>query len=141
MADKINYHKNFIIIDRYEITKRKKYFGGFCHPDDDVFGPPGTIVKLSKENNFYEVFITNGQAGTNQITGKKEKRLGAIRKKEALESAKILGIKEVFFLNFQDGKLANHLYHKVAALIEKIIKKYKIDLLFTYEMRGVFWAY
>ncbi len=119
------------------LPKGKNILGIFAHPDDDAFGPAGTIIKLSKENHFYEVFVTNGQAGTNQLTGKKDVKLGEIRKNEALSSAKILGVKKVFFLNFQDGKLCNRLYHQVASLIQDIIKRYKIQVLFTYETRGV----
>lgn len=120
-----------------KLPNKKNILGVFAHPDDDVFGPAGTMVKLAKENNLYEVFITNGQAGTNQLTGKKESNLGQIRKKEARKSAEVLGVKEVFFLNFKDGKLSNNLYHQVVGKIEKIIKNKKIDFLLTYEMRGV----
>lgn len=120
-----------------KLPKGKNILGVFAHPDDDVFGPGGTIIKLARENNFYEIFVTNGQAGRNQATGKKENNLGRIRKKEAKESAKILGVKKVFFLNFKDGKLSNSLYHKVADLIEKIIRDLKIDFLLAYELKGV----
>lgn len=119
------------------LPKNKNILGIFAHPDDDVFGPGGTINLLSRQNNFYEVLITNGQAGTNQITGKKEKDLGEKRKKESEMSAKILGIKKVFFLNYQDGFLANNLYHEIAETLEKIIKKNKIEIILTYEPRGV----
>lgn len=119
------------------LSKNKNILGVFAHPDDDVFGPGGTVYILSQQNTLYEVFITNGQAGTNQITGKKEKDLGKKRKKESEISAKILGVKKVFFLNYQDGFLANNLYHGIADRIEKIIKKNKIEIILTYEPRGV----
>ncbi len=118
--------------------KKRNILAIFAHPDDDVFGPGGTIIKLSKNNNnIYEVLITNGQSGTNQISGKKEKNLGFKRKNEAKKSAEILKIKKIFFLNYQDGFLYNNIYHQIASKIEKIIKKYKIETLLTYEINGV----
>lgn len=117
--------------------KNINILGVFAHPDDDVFGPGGTIYQLSQTNNFYEVLITNGQAGTNQLTNKKDKNLGWLRKKEAQKSAKILGIKKIFFLNYQDAQLSNHLYHQISQKIDKIIKKLDISCLLTYEPQGV----
>ncbi|MCX7955601.1 MAG: PIG-L family deacetylase [Patescibacteria group bacterium] len=117
--------------------ENKNILNIFAHPDDDAFGPGGTIIKLSKKNNIFEILLTNGQSGTNQITGKKDKNLGIIRKKESKNSVKILGIKKIFFLNYQDGQLSNNLYHEIAKKIEKIIKKFKIDIILTYEPRGV----
>ncbi|MCS7093319.1 MAG: PIG-L family deacetylase [Patescibacteria group bacterium] len=109
----------------------------FAHPDDEAFGPGGTIVKLCQKNQVFEVFLTKGESGINQITGKKQNDLGPLRKKEAQESAKVLGIKKVFFLNYIDGHLANSLYHQASKKIEKIIDNQKINFLLTYEPRGV----
>lgn len=120
-----------------KLPKNKNILCIFAHPDDDAFGPSGTIIKLAKENNIYEVFITNGQAGTNQQTGKKEKKLGELRKKEAIEGARIMGIKKVYFLDYLDANLCNKLYHEVALKIQKLIDDLKINLIITYELRGV----
>lgn len=120
-----------------QLPKNKNILCIFAHPDDDAFGPSGTIIKLTKENNLYEVFITNGQSGTNQQTGKKEKKLGKLRKKEAIEGAKIMGVRKVYFLDYLDAHLCNKLYHEVASKIQKIIDNLKINLIITYEPRGV----
>ncbi len=108
----------------------------FAHPDDEAFGPGGTIAKLSQTREVYLICATKGEAGAKK--GRKGGRnLGAIRAKELLKSAKILGIKKVYFLGFRDGTLSNSLYHQVAARIEKILKRIKPDTILTYEPRGI----
>lgn len=108
----------------------------FAHPDDEAFGPSGTIAKLAKKNDVYILCATMGEAGENYLKSSK-KTIAEIRKEELLRSAKILGVKQVFFLGFQDGTLSNNLYHRLAAKIEKILKKIKVNTILTVENRGV----
>lgn len=107
--------------------------GIFAHPDDEAFGPSGTLALLSKAKSVYLICVTNGDAAT----GVADEALGKIRQQELHASAKILGIKEVFFLNFLDGSLSNNQYHIIAEKIEEILKKLQPELLITIENRGV----
>ncbi len=112
--------------------KHKKItFAVFAHPDDEAFGPAGTLAKLSTTNDVYLLCATNGEKG------KGPNNLSKIRQKELLASAKILGIKKVFFLGFGDGTLNNSLYHKLAAKIEKLVKNLKPSTIITYEPLGI----
>lgn len=110
----------------------------FAHPDDEAFGPAGTIATLSQTNNVYVVCATRGEAGYNTAPGRAGKEeLGRQRECELLASAEILGIKKVFFLDFKDGALCNNLYHALAEKIENILEKIKPKILITYEPRGI----
>ena len=60
-----------------------------------------------------------------------------IRKQELVASAKILGVKKVFFLGFKDGTLSNNLYHKIAAKIDKKLTRLKPNIVITFEPGGV----
>ena len=91
----------------------------FAHPDDEAFGPGGSIAKFASERDVYLISITNGDAG--KSSNGQSKMLGVIRRKELSASSRILGIKKVFFLNFKDGNLNNNLYHEIALEIEKIL--------------------
>ena len=105
----------------------------FAHPDDESFGPAGTIAKFAERGEVYLICVTNG----NDKTNGRKKGLAKIRRKELVKSAEILGIKKIFFLDYKDGELKNNIYHRVSADIEKILHKLKPDNLITFELRGV----
>lgn len=113
---------------------KKNLVAIFAHPDDEAFGPSGTIAKLAETYNVYLLCATKGEVGKSKT---KTVDLYKIREKELLESAKILGIKNVVFLGFKDGELCNNLYHQLANAIEKNIKALKPEALLTYELKGV----
>jgi len=115
---------------------RKTIVAIFAHPDDEAFGPGGTLAQLALTNDVYLITATGGEAGQCSLE-EPIKNLSSVRKKELLTSAKILGIKKVFFLGFEDGTLSNNLYHRLAQEIENIIKPLTPDTLLTFEPHGV----
>lgn len=115
----------------------------FAHPDDEAFGPGGTIATLTKEHEVHLLCATDGGAGARPVrrgknhSNDKTLPLGALRQKELYASAKILGIKEVAFLGFDDGTLCNNNYHQLAESIEEKLNEFKPEILLTFEPRGV----
>jgi len=107
----------------------------FAHPDDEAFGPAGTLALEAKKCDVYLICVTNGAAGKNSSRSKKN--LAEIRKKELKASAKILGIKKIFFLNYEDGTLCNKIYHELAEKIEEKLKELKPDTIITFEPCGI----
>ena len=97
----------------------KPIVGVFAHPDDEAFGPGGTLASFAKERDVYTICVTNGDAGQN--SSGKTKELAQIRRDELLASAEVLGIKKVFFLDYKDGTLCNNLYHEIAGKIQTIL--------------------
>lgn len=120
---------------KFPLIKNSNILAVFAHPDDEAFGPSGLIAYLSEKNNLYLLVVTDGSAGKN--SSKSKLSLSEIRKTEVKKSAKILGVKEIYFFNYGDGCLNNNLYKEIRGKIEKIIKKFKIDYLLTYEPRGI----
>lgn len=117
------------------ITKRKKTAVCiFAHPDDEAFGPSGTIYKLAQKYDLYLLCATKGEIGQDSSAGSKP--LFEVRAEELRRSAKILGIKKVYFLGFVDGTLSNSLYHKLAAKIESHLKIIKPELILTMNQNG-----
>jgi len=108
----------------------------FAHPDDEAFGPSGTIYKLARNNDIYILCATKGQAGQDSKSEKSES-LAKKRAKELTVSAKILGVKKVYFLGFRDGTLCNNLYHKLATKIQSHLEKLKPHTLITFEHHGI----
>lgn len=112
---------------------RKSIVGIFAHPDDEAFGPGGTLAELAKVNDVYIICATSGETAT----GVMDKKLGKERRQELENSAKILGVKKVFFLGFKDGTLCNNFYHTIADKVKEILRNLHPDILITFEPRGV----
>lgn len=108
----------------------------FAHPDDEAFGPSGTIHKLTKTHDVFILCATKGQAGKDSRKTH-ENSLANERSLELLESAKVLGVKKVYFLGFKDGTLSNNLYHRLANKVQKHIEKLKPEVVMTFEPHGI----
>lgn len=102
-----------------------------AHPDDMEFGCSGTVRKFIEKG--YEavlVIATNGESGWKIKPVPKYQRIKT-RESEQKRSAKIIGIKDVIFLHHVDGQLENSF--KLRAELVKIIKKYKPEIVFTFD--------
>ncbi len=110
----------------------------FAHPDDEAFGPSGTIHLLTKKYDVYEICVTNGDAGENtHPDANTVTDLGKQRQKEVQTSAKTLGIQKVYFLNYSDGELSNNKYLELVGDIQHILDDLRPELILTNEHRGV----
>lgn len=79
------------------------------HPDDDVLGCGGAILKhLQMGHDVRIVYLCSGDKG---IKGERAENANKIRKLEAQNAAMIMGISldNLYFLNFEDDTLINHL--------------------------------
>ena len=116
---------------RSKKQNNKSVVAVFAHPDDEAFGPAGTIAKFAKSHKVYLICATKGEEGGNS------KNIATRRKAELEKSAQILGISRVYFLGFKDGTLSNSTYHLLAGKIEQILKILKPQSLITFEPRGI----
>jgi N-acetylglucosamine malate deacetylase 1 len=74
-----------------------------AHPDDMEIGMGGTAAKLAESQvAIISVIITNGGRASNPF-GWTEQRMAETRREEALCAAKVLGVKEVIFLDQPDA--------------------------------------
>ena len=108
----------------------------FAHPDDEAFGPGGTIASLAEKNDVYVFCATRGEAGQDDQPRIASKKLGKIRSEELRQSAKILGVKKVSFLGFRDGCLCNKTYHNIVRKLINKLAVIKPQILLTFEPRG-----
>jgi LmbE family N-acetylglucosaminyl deacetylase len=98
-----------------------------AHSDDLDFGAAGTFAKFAKEGaDCYYLVCTDGSKGSRdpKMT---PKRLAAIRIKEQKASAKLLGVKNVFFLKHKDGELVADM--KLKKEIVRYIRRLKPDIV------------
>jgi LmbE family N-acetylglucosaminyl deacetylase len=98
-----------------------------AHPDDAEFMSAATIGKWAsegKEINY--VLCTAGDKGTSDRSMSPSK-LAAIRKKEQREACNRLGVKDLVFLNYEDGVLQNTL--ALRRDIVREIRRFKPDVV------------
>jgi len=89
------------------------------HPDDETLGMGGTITIATQRGiDVYVVFITNGDMGGD----------ADVRMRESREAATLLGIRETFYLNLGDRKVAFEYLPK--SLLESILFSTRPTTLF-----------
>lgn len=114
---------------KFPPLKPKVVLGVAAHPDDLDFGTSGTMAAFAQAGAaVYYLILTDGSLGSDDVamTGEKLRR---IRRREQLEAAHILGVKDVFFSNYPDGNLANT--ENVKRDIVRIIRQTKPDVVIT----------
>lgn len=98
-----------------------------AHPDDIDFGASGTIAKLVDEGwDAYYVICTDGSKGSSDPKMTHE-RLIQMRRDEQVAAGKVLGLKEVFFLDHVDTQLTSD--HKLKEDLVRIIRVVKPTLV------------
>ena len=89
----------------YTMAMKKILFGVFAHPDDEAFGPAGTL--LSEVENGTEVqliSLTLGEAGANPDN---VPSLVDVREQEWRKSGELIGATRMHYLGYKDGQLTN----------------------------------
>ena len=101
-----------------------------AHPDDEVLGCGGTIYNLNKlGHNVSVLYLSDGVSSRNPNKLKKQIQL---RKKSAIKSCKILGIKNFYFENLNDNSFDAEPMLKIVKIIEKYIFNIQPKTIFTH---------
>lgn len=99
------------------------------HPDDAEFGCAGTVARWVREGReVIYVVCTNGDKGSSD-PNMTSPALAEIRHNEQLEAAKILGVKEVIFLDYPDGGLEDT--PEFRGDLVRLIRKFRPDVVMT----------
>lgn len=121
-----------------------------AHPDDETIGMGGTLRKLSKNNKTKVLFLTDGVMGRRktgsvntvkyEISKKEEEKLRKeveLRKKHAIRALRILGVRDVKFLDFPNVELDKMPLLKIIKEVEKEISLTKCDTIFTHHYNDI----
>jgi len=103
----------------------------FAHPDDESFGPGGTIAKLAQTGEVHLLCVTDGNDPT------REEHLTQTRHQELQAAAQALGVSRLQMLGYADGSLNNQVYHEVAEQILAEVEAFQPEVLITFEPGGV----
>ncbi len=102
-----------------------------AHPDDLEFGAAGSIAKWIKEGSeAYYCICTDGSKGSDDPTITSE-QLVKTRRNEQQAAGKVLGLKDVFFLDYEDGFLEST--RELKKDLVRIIRHVKPTLVITWD--------
>ena len=77
-----------------------------AHADDSEFGAAGTVALWARDGwEVYYLICTDGSKGTEDDAMTPDKLI-PLRREEQRVAAQVLGVKDVFFLDYVDGELA-----------------------------------
>ena len=121
-----------------------------AHPDDETFGLGGTIALYAQKGyDVYYVCATRGEVGSaDEEFMKGYKDTAEMRTAELARAAKILGLKDVFFLGYRDSGMPGsadnknpdaqvaHSIDEVAGKVVKYIRELKPELVLTFDPIG-----
>ncbi len=112
----------------------KKIFVVAAHPDDEVLGCGGTLLKhINEGDKVYVLFVSEGVSGRfdkNQDL-KCEKEI-IKRKQMAIKVAKLGKFKIVDFLDLKNLELNSYPHNYLTNIIIKYFEKYKPDIVYTH---------
>ena len=107
-----------------------------AHADDAEYGCSGTVAKLCAEGwEMVYVLCTDGSKGSSdrEIT---QAELAAMRRQEQIDAGKVLGLKDVVFLDYEDSMLQPTL--ELRRDIAREIRRHRPDVvLCPYPMRSL----
>ena len=114
----------------------------FAHPDDEAFGPSGTLMKLRDDGyDVHLILLTDGEAGSNPDN---EANLGETRLREWQAAATIMGVTSTHALHLPDGELEHipqtNLVETVHRTVNDIRGRYQTpcdDTYMTFESLGL----
>jgi len=100
-----------------------------AHPDDNDFGAGATVAKAAgQQAKVVYLIATTGQRGSSD-EAMTPGRLSEIRKEEQEDAARVLGVREVHFLDYVDGELIPDLRLKERVVV--YLRRYRPDIVFT----------
>lgn len=100
------------------------------HPDDEAFGPPGTIARYVSRGVPVDLLtFTLGQRGTTSTAADTPETLGRLREYETRASAQVLGIRTLTLLDYMDGDLDKVGVDELATHVTRSIDDGEIDTI------------
>ncbi len=98
------------------------------HPDDVDFGCSGTIARWSRMGiDITYVICTSGDKGTDLPMAPES--IAAIREKEQVAAAEIVGVRKVIFLRLKDGELENN--REFRKMLVRVLRQYRPDVVLS----------
>ncbi|HEY5695730.1 MAG TPA: PIG-L family deacetylase [Candidatus Saccharimonadales bacterium] len=121
---------------------KKIIFGIFAHPDDEAFGPSGTLLKETRSGaELHLITLTSGEAGVNLDD---HSNLGEVRLSEWQKGGKLLGATSMSYFGYKDGQLTNtsmiEIANRLVEYIQGILRNAPANAIvefMTFDLNGL----
>jgi LmbE family N-acetylglucosaminyl deacetylase len=118
-----------------ENAEPKRALAVAAHPDDTEFSCAGTAALWSQQGwEFYYLICTNGNKGSDDPNMTPEE-LAAIRQEEQRAAARAVGVKEVFFLGYEDGELTYS--RQLLGDVVRYLRQIRPQAVFTHDPESI----
>ncbi len=118
-----------------------RLMGVLAHPDDESLGIGGTLARYAGEGvETYLVTATRGERGRFGESGEKPPPdvVGRVREAELREAARVLGVRQVHFLDYYDGNLDQVNVTEAVARIAEHLRRVKPHVVITFGPEGAY---
>ncbi len=102
-----------------------------AHPDDEVLGAGCAMAAHAQKGDSVFVYIATDGCGARKEKGYDAKRAQELRQ-HAEKSAKLLGVKKVFFGEFEDQMLDVTAISHISKALEKVLLETKPQVVYTH---------
>jgi N-acetyl-1-D-myo-inositol-2-amino-2-deoxy-alpha-D-glucopyranoside deacetylase len=129
----------------------RKLLAVFAHPDDESFGPGGTLALYAKRGvEVHLICATRGEVGETpaEVVDRSDENVAQLRENELRCAAQILGLQDVHFLNYRDSgmpgaetnhhprALASAPIKEVAEKVTAVMRQVQPDVVITFDPIG-----
>ena len=117
----------------------KKVLVVAAHPDDEILGCGGTIIKHSLDgDDVYVLIMAEGLTSrdNSRNVDYREKELRELHSK-SMEAAKIMGVKDVRLLSFPDNRMDGIELLDVVKKVEEVVEAVKPEIVYTHHAGDV----
>ncbi len=113
----------------------------FAHPDDESFGAAGALSAYARRGTPVDVLCaTRGQAG--QLGGDPpvttREQLGSVREAALRDAMHILGFRDLYLLDYEDGRVADEPYAALLATVMEIMRRVRPTTVLCFGPRGIY---
>jgi LmbE family N-acetylglucosaminyl deacetylase len=110
----------------------------FAHPDDEAFGCAATLARYAAQGVPVDLLcLTPGQHGERLQPLATPEDLGALRARELMASARVIGARRVQTLDYVDGRLAETPTGELASIVAACIEQARATAIITFGPLGV----
>jgi LmbE family N-acetylglucosaminyl deacetylase len=132
------------------LTEKKRLLAVFAHPDDESFGPGGTLTQYALSGvEVHLICATRGEVGNipEALIGK-ENSVAELREAELRCAAYQLGLEKVHFLDYRDSGMSGSVDNEhpsslvqaptkeVASKVTQLIREIRPQVVITFDPQG-----